>query len=341
MIMKNARSESTESEELSNDIVPDILVIGCGGAGCNTVSHMVEEEIEGVDLAAVNTDAQDLLYTGVDEKIIIGKEITGGLGTGSDYSKGEKAALENRESLREALSGYELVFVTCGLGGGTGTGAGHVIADLARGVGALAVGVVTLPFESEGKRRNENAVEGLFNFKSSADTTIVIPDDRLLDIAPDLSLEEAFRLADSVLVETITGVTELLSETGLINLDFGDVRATFKDGGMGVVGFGEAKGDSRANFAVRDALQNPLLDINIEHAKRALINITGSSDMTLDEAEEIAGIISDKLDPDARIAWGARVSEDLDNTVMATLIVSGAEKLKGRDDMMDLGLDSL
>ncbi|KXB07605.1 hypothetical protein AKJ51_00945 [candidate division MSBL1 archaeon SCGC-AAA382A20] len=333
--------EEKNYEQLSGEVTPEILVIGCGGAGCNTVSHVAEEGVEGVDLAAVNTDAQDLLHTEADKKVIIGKNTTGGLGTGSDYRKGKKSAMESEEVLEEALSGYELVFITCGLGGGTGTGAGPVVADIAKNIGALAIGVVTLPFESEGERRNENALDGLFNFRESADTTIVIPDDRLLEIAPNLSLEEAFKMADGVLVETISGVTDLMSQTGLINLDFEDVRATFENGGMGVVGFGESAGSGRAEAAVEDALNNPLLDMDIENARRALINITGSPDMELDEAEMIAGIISEELSSEAKVTWGARISEGIDDTIMTTIIVSGAETLKGRNDVLDLGLEAI
>ncbi|KXA89942.1 hypothetical protein AKJ40_02230 [candidate division MSBL1 archaeon SCGC-AAA259M10] len=340
--MTESTSEVEEDYEgLSKETQPSILVLGCGGAGCNTVSHMAEEDLDNVKLVAVNTDAQDLIHSDAEEKILIGREITGGLGTGSNLEKGEKSALENKETLKEVLSGYELVFLTCGMGGGTGAGAGPVIADIAKGLGALTVGVVTLPFKSEGEIRNKNSIEGLFNFREAADTTIVIPDDKLLEIAPDLSLEEAFKLADSVLVDTITGITELMSETGLINLDFEDVRTTFEDGDMGVVGFGEASGVNRAERTVDKAIENPLMDMKVENAKRALISITGSEDMTLDEAEKVTGIVSEKLQPDAKVAWGARISEDLTNTVMVMLIVSGAEKLEGRDEVVDLGLEFL
>ncbi len=329
-----------EYERIAQRAQPDILVIGCGGAGCNTINHMAEEDMDFVDRIAVNTDAQDLLHTKATQKIIIGRETTGGLGTGSDLKKGRKAAYEDREKIKEAISGHELVFVTCGLGGGTGTGAGPAITEFSKEVDALSVGVVTLPFESEGEKRVKNAVEGLSRFKDNSDTTIIVPDDKLLEIAPDLSLEEAFRLADSVLVDTISGVSKLVSETGLINLDFEDVRATFKGGGTGVVGFGEGSGENRSIEAVTEALQNPLLDVEVENAERALISITGSSDMRLDEAETIAGNVSEKLSPDAKVAWGARISEELEDTIMVMIIISGLAALDGNEDF-DLGLKSL
>ncbi len=341
MSSPHSEAENEEYEQLAQKAQPDILVIGCGGAGCNTINHMAEEELETVERVAVNTDAQDLVNTKANQKILIGRETTGGLGTGSDLEKGKKAAHEDKEKIEEVISGHEFVFITCGLGGGTGTGAGPVIAEISKSVGALTVGVVTLPFESEGERRVNNASAGLADFEKYSDTTVFVPDDKLLEIAPDLSLEEAFKLADSVLVDTISGITKLVSETGLINLDFEDVRSTFEGGGIGMVGFGEGNGKDRSLQAVDEALENPLLDMEVEDAKRALISITGSPNLRLDEAETIAGNVSERLSPNAQVAWGARLSDELEDAVMVMLIVSGTGSMVENGASVDLGLESI
>jgi len=333
------KTENGSFREISEDVQPKILVVGCGGAGCNTISRISKEGIENAEMAAVNTDAQDLLHTEADEKIIIGRKVTKGLGTGSDFKKGEQAAMENEEGLKEILYGNDLVFVTCGLGGGTGTGAGPVISNLASEVGALTVGVVTYPFESEGKEKNRIADMGISRFRETTDTTIVLPTDKLLLVAPDLSLEKAFKLADDVLVDTISGITKLAAEKGLINLSFENVRTTFENGGIGAVGFGEASGKNRAEKAARDALENPLLDIDIEDAEKALINVKGSPDMTLDEAEKICQEVTARLQPDAKVAWGARISNDLMNLITAMVIIAGGGRKKGFYGEVDLGLD--
>lgn len=334
--------DGREYEQIARETQPDILVIGCGGAGCNTINHMAEEEeLESVERIAVNTDAQDLIHTKANQKILIGRETTGGIGTGSDSEKGKAAAREDKEKIEEIIEGHDIVFLTCGLGGGTGTGAGPIIADISKSVDALTVGVVTLPFESEGEKRVKNASDGLAEFEQNSDTTIFVPDDKLLEIAPDLSLEEAFKLADSVLVDTISGIIKLVSETGLINLDFEDVRATFENGGIGMVGFGEGSGKDRSLEAVTEALENPLLEMEIENAERALISITGSPNLRLDEAETIAGNISERLSPNAQVAWGARISNDLEEAVMINLIVSETKDLVESNENVDLGLESL
>ncbi|MFP4006123.1 MAG: cell division protein FtsZ, partial [Candidatus Hadarchaeia archaeon] len=279
---ESVSQESEEYSEYASGAKPKIVTVGCGGAGCNTLSRMEKSGISGSDTIAINTDAQDLLNTEADKKVLIGKKLTKGLGTGANPDVGRKAAMENEGDLREILSGYDLVFLTYGLGGGTGTGAGPVVASVASRVGTLAVSIVTLPFEAEGKKKSQNASEGLSRLRENSDTTILVPDDKLLEIAPDLSLAEAFELADSVLMDTIAGITEMMSKPGLINLDFEDIRTTFEDGDMGVLGFGEYGGQNRAKMAVKEALNNPLLDMDIKNAKKALISVVGEPGMSLE-----------------------------------------------------------
>jgi cell division protein FtsZ len=302
-----------------------IKVIGCGGGGNNTIERITEVGIEGAESIAINTDAQDLLYTTADKKILIGRELTGGLGAGSIPKIGEEATRESEHEVKQALQGADMVFITCGLGGGTGTGSAPVVAEIAKKLGALTVGIVTMPFTMEGKRRYENALIGLEKLEQNVDTLIVIPNDKLLDLAPDLPLHTAFKVADEILTNAVKGIAELVTKAGLVNLDFADIRAVMGNGGVALIGVGESDSENRATEAVEKAINNPLLSVDIAGANGALINVAGGPDMTLEEARKIVETVSEKLDPDARVIWGAQISEDLKNIVRTMLIVTGVK----------------
>ena len=314
-----------ELEQLLAKHRATIKVVGCGGAGNNTITRISEVGVIGAETIAVNTDAQDLLYTTSDRKILIGKELTHGLGAGSDPRIGEDAAKETEHDIKEALTGADMVFVTCGLGGGTGTGSAPVVADVAKKMGALVVGVVTLPFSMEGNRRYENAIGGLERLEAVTDTLIVIPNDKLLELAPDLPLLTAFKVADEILTNAVKGIAELVTKPGLINLDFAYIRAVMGGGGVALIGVGESDSENRAVEAVEKAINNPLLDVDTSGASGALINISGGPDMTLEEARKVVETVSKKLDQGAKVIWGAQIYEDLARTVRAMLIVTGVK----------------
>ncbi|MDP6641909.1 MAG: cell division protein FtsZ [Candidatus Nanoarchaeia archaeon] len=300
-----------------------IKVVGTGGGGNNTITRMSDIGIKGAELIAVNTDAQDLLYTSAESKILIGRESTKGLGAGSVPQIGEDAARESEHSLKQVLQNSDLVFVTCGLGGGTGTGSSPVICDVAKKLGALTVAIVTIPFEMEGQRRYENSLVGLEKLENIVDTLIVIPNDKLVELAPDLPLQVAFKIADEILTNAVKGIAELVTKAGLVNLDFADIRAVMGKGGVAMIGVGESDTEDRAEEAVQKALTNPLLDVDVTGANGALINVSGGKDMTLDEAKKVVEAVSAKLNEDARIIWGAQISEDLESTIRTMLIVTG------------------
>ena len=314
-----------ELEQLLSRQRATIKVIGCGGGGNNTINRMTEVGITGVETIAINTDAQDLLYTTANKKILIGRELTKGLGAGSEPRLGEEAARENEAEIKKALQGCDMIFVTCGLGGGTGTGSAPVVCEVAKKLGTLTVGVVTMPFSMEGHRRYENAVVGLEKMEQNADTLIVIPNDKLLEIAPELPLHTAFKVADEILTNAVKGIAELVTKAGLVNLDFADIRAVMKGGGVALIGVGESDSENRAVEAVEKAINNPLLDVDISGANGALINVIGGEDMTLDEARKVVETISEKLDEDARIIWGAQISKDMERTIRTMLIVTGVK----------------
>jgi len=323
---KEAQRTSPIDEELEKILAAQkakIKVVGTGGAGNNTINRMTEIGITGSETIAINTDAQDLLYTNADVKILIGKELTGGLGAGSVPKVGEDAAKESESDIKKSLAGADMIFITCGLGGGTGTGSAPVIADLSKKMGCLTVGVVTIPFSMEGNRRYENAIIGLEKMENIVDTLIVIPNDKLLELAPDLPLHTAFKIADEILTNAVKGIAELVTKAGLVNLDFADIKAVMSNGGVAMIGVGESDTANRAVEAVEKAINNPLLDVDIAGASGALINVAGGPDMTLDEARKVVETISSKLDEDARIIWGAQISEDLENTIRTMLIVTG------------------
>jgi cell division protein FtsZ len=352
---KGKRKSSTHSDndllEMLEKNQAKIMVIGCGGGGCNTIERMAEIGIQGATTLALNTDAQDLLSTKSDKKILIGKKLTRGLGAGSDPAIGESAARESGEELQDVLKGSDLVFITCGLGGGTGTGSAPVAAEMAKAMKALTVAVVTLPFTVEGKKRMENAMYGLERLTEHTDTIIVIPNDKILEIAPDLPINAAFKVADEVLTNAVKGITELVTKPGLINLDFADLRTILSRGGAAMIGLGESSrgesSESRALEAVENALTSPLLDVDISGANRALVNVVGGTDMTLREAELIVETVSTKIHSSSHIIWGAMVDESIPkNHIQAMVVIAGGRfpylegnnKKKG-EEQIDLGIE--
>ncbi len=318
-------SVDAELEQLLAQQKASIKVVGAGGGGNNTIDRISEVGVVGAETVGINTDAQDLLFTTCDHKILIGREVTRGLGAGSDPKLGEEAARESEQQIKQALQGADMVFITCGLGGGTGTGSAPVIAEIAKKVGALTVAIVTLPFTMEGKKRFENAVLGLEKLEAVVDTLIVIPNDKLLELAPDLPLHTAFKVADEILTNAVKGIAEMVTKAGLVNLDFADIRAVMTNGGVSLIGVGESDSENRATEAVEKAINNPLLDVDITGANGALINVAGGPDMTLDEARKVVETVSEKLSEDAKIIWGAQIMEDLEKTIRTILIITGVK----------------
>ncbi len=320
-----------ELRRIVDSIKTSIKVIGTGGAGNNTIDRLLDMGVEGGDVIAMNTDALDLLYTNAPTKVLIGASITGGIGAGNDPEIGEQCADIDVAKISDIMTGGDLIFITCGLGGGTGTGSAPVVAEIARELGALTIAIVTLPFTVEGRKRAANALHGLKKLRKYADTVIVIPNDRLLDIAPNLPIDDAFRISDELLANSLKGITEMVTKAGLVNLDFADVRAVMKDGGTAMIGLGSSTRDTsmeeRSRESVEKALRSPLLDTDISSAKGALINIIGSKDMTLEEAEEIVKIVSENIDPNAEIIWGAQIDEGLDRNVIKTLLILAGVKV--------------
>ncbi len=318
-----------------------IRVIGVGGGGSNAVNRMIQSNMMGIEFIAVNTDAQALLLTETQHRIRIGDKLTRGLGAGGNPSVGAKAAEENAEDLYEVLKGSDMVFITAGMGGGTGTGASPVVAQIARELGALTVGVVTRPFMFEGNRRRMAAEEGIANLKQHVDTLITVPNDRLLQVADKkMPLKEAFRLADDVLRQGIQGISDLITVPGLINLDFADVKTIMSAAGSALMAIGEATGESRAVDAARLAIASPLLDIDINGARGVLFNITGGLDLTLYEVNEAADIISKAAHPEANIIFGAVQDPAYDGKVKITVIATGFDArpaVAGQQARVDYG----
>jgi len=315
-----------ELEQLIQKQGSRVKVVGCGGGGGNSISRMKDIGIKGCEIIAINTDAQDLLYSNADSKILIGRELTNGLGAGSNPKIGEQAAKESEIEIKNKLGDVDMVFITCGLGGGTGTGSAPVVAEIAKKHGALTIGVVTLPFTVEGQKRIDNAQYGLEKMMAVTDTLIVIPNDKLLEIAPELPMHTAFKVADEILTNAVKGITELITKAGLVNLDFADIRAVMSNGGTSLIGIGESNSNrDRAKEAVEKAISNPLLDVDITNASGALVNIVGGNDMTLDEYRTVMEIISKKIAPDAKLISGAQISPDLEKTIKVLLIVTGVK----------------
>ncbi len=301
-----------------------IKVVGIGGGGVNAVNRMIEAGLKGVEFVAVNTDAQALLMSDADVKLDVGRELTRGLGAGSDPDVGQKAAEEHRDEIEEVLKGADMVFVTAGEGGGTGTGGAPIIAEVAKGLGALTIGVVTRPFSFEGRRRSVQAEKGIEDLRDAVDPLIVIPNDRLLEIADaDTSMLAAFRLADDILLHGVAGITDLITTPGLINTDFADVSAIMRDAGSALMGIGRARGENRALEAARMAVSSPLLEASIDGARGVLLTINGGSDLGLYEVNESAEVIAQAADPDANIIFGTVIDDALGDEVKITVIAAG------------------
>jgi cell division protein FtsZ len=337
-LSEEIRDIDRELEEILRKQSAKIKVIGIGGGGNNSLSRMKEIGIKGGELIAINTDAQDLLYANTDQKILIGKELTQGLGAGSNPKIGEESARESESEIRKKVMGSDMVFITCGLGGGTGTGAAPVIAGIAKKQSILTIGIVTLPFTVEGKKRIENAMNGLEKMEAVVDTLIVIPNDKLLELAPDLPLHTAFKISDEILTNAVKGVTELVTTSGLVNLDLADIKSVMTNGGVSLIGMGESDSAQRASDAVEKAIDNPLLDVDISDARGALINVVGGNDMSLDECKLIVETVGNKLNPEAKIIWGAQISPDMDKSIRVLLIVTGVKssQILGHGETIDV-----
>ena len=301
-----------------------IKVIGLGGGGCNAVTRMVQEEIRGVEFIAMNTDAQALAITEAPARVQLGEKITRGLGVGGDYALGQKAAEETRDEIKEIVSGADMVFITCGMGGGTGTGAAPTIAEIAKQGGALTIAVVTKPFAFEGNRRCQVADDGIVQLLTKVDTLIIIPNDRLLALCDQKTgVDNAFKLADDVLRHGVQAISEVITVPGLINLDFADVKAIMKDAGPAWMSIGIASGKNRAVEAAKEALSSPLLDVSVTGSKGVLFNVVGGSSLTLFEVNEAAAIIKEAVDSEANIIFGVAHDPDMDNDIRITLIATG------------------
>src|SRR5574344_1922018 len=325
MIMDNGVDENTMMDGTAT-----IKVIGVGGAGTNAVNRMVDSGIRGVDFIAVNTDRQALLLSKAASKIQIGEKITRGLGAGANPDIGEQAAEESKSEVAEALRGADMVFVTAGMGGGTGTGAAPVVAAAAKEMGILTIGVVTKPFTFEGKKRLSQAERGIESLKGKVDTLVVIPNDKLLQIIDrKTSILEAFKMADDVLRQGVQGISDLIAVPGLVNLDFADVKTIMLNTGMAHMGIGRASGESRAEDAAKQAIQSPLLETSIEGARGVIINITGGYNLGLHEVNTAAELVQRSVDPEANIIFGAVIDESLDEDIVITVIATGFDKEPG------------
>ncbi|MRG85485.1 cell division protein FtsZ [Salinibacillus xinjiangensis] len=315
--------------DISNDQLAKIKVIGVGGGGSNAVNRMIEHGVQGVEFIAVNTDAQALNLSKAEVKLQIGEKLTRGLGAGANPEVGRKAAEESREQIEEALQGADMVFVTAGMGGGTGTGAAPVIAQISKELDALTVGVVTRPFLFEGRKRSTHAISGIDALKSSVDTLIVIPNDRLLEMVDkNTPMLEAFREADNVLRQGVQGISDLIAVPGLINVDFADVKTIMSDKGSALMGIGVATGESRAVEAAKKAISSPLLETSIDGARGVLMNISGGTNLSLYEVQEAADIVTSAADQEVNVIFGSVINEDLKDEIVVTVIATGFDETK-------------
>jgi len=322
-----------------NNYLALIKVIGVGGGGTNAVNRMIEAGLKGVEFIAINTDSQALLMSDADYKVNIGEKLTKGLGAGADPEIGFQAAQESRESIKEVLQGADMVFITAGKGGGTGTGAAPIVAEISREIGALTVGVVTRPFSFEGRKRSMQANEGIEKLREKVDTLIIIPNDKLLHVVEKkTSILDAFRVADDVLRQGVQGITDLITMPGLINLDFADVRTIMSEAGSALMGIGEASGENRAAEAAKAAISSPLLDSSIEGAKGVLLNISGGSDLGLFEVNEAAEVIANAAHPDSNIIFGAVIDDALKDLVKVTVVATGFDR-KRQQEKLQFALD--
>jgi cell division protein FtsZ len=308
-----------------------IKVVGIGGGGVNAVNRMIDAGLKGVEFVAVNTDAQALILSDADVKLSVGRDLTRGLGAGSDPDIGRQAAEEARDDLAEALAGADMVFITAGEGGGTGTGAAPVVAEIAKSAGALTIAIVTRPFTFEGRRRSLQAEQGIQTLKDKVDTHIVIPNDRLLTVADEkTSMLNAFNMADEVLLQGVQGITDLITTPGLINTDFADVKMIMRDAGSALMGIGYGSGEGRALAAARSAISSPLLESSIEGARGILLNVSGGSDLGLLEVNEAAEVIHSVAHPDANIIFGAVIDDAMGDEIRVTVIAAGFDRTDGR-----------
>jgi len=303
-------AEDAELERILASLRTNIKIVGIGGGGCNTIDRLVESGIVGAELFAANTDAQHLLVIRSPHKLLLGRRVTRGLGAGALPQVGEESAREAADELRSVVHGADMVFITCGLGGGTGTGGAPVLAQLAKEAGALTIAICTFPFRAEGAIRAENAEYGLEKLRSFADTVVVIPNDKLLELVPRLALNAAFKVADDVLMRAIKGITEVITKPGLVNLDFNDIKTIMKGGGVAMIG-------------LEEAINSPLIDVDISGATGALVNVTGGNDMSVAEAEKVAEIVQGRIARNARIIWGAAVDPSLEHRLRVMLILTG------------------
>ncbi|RKQ37402.1 cell division protein FtsZ [Oceanobacillus halophilus] len=316
------------------DELATIKVIGVGGGGNNAVNRMIDHGVEGVEFIAVNTDAQALNLSKAELKIQIGGKLTRGLGAGANPEVGKKAAEESKEQIEEVLQGADMVFVTAGMGGGTGTGAAPVIAQVAKDLGALTVGVVTRPFSFEGRRRSTQAVSGIDALKEAVDTLIVIPNDRLLEIVDkNTPMLEAFREADNVLRQGVQGISDLIAKPGLINVDFADVKTIMIDKGSALMGIGIATGETRATEAAKKAISSPLLETSIDGAHGILMNITGGTNLSLYEVQEAADLVTSAADKEVNVIFGSVINENLNDEIVVTVIATGFDELNKKQEM--------
>src|SRR5881628_3175698 len=342
-------AEDAELERILASLRTNIKIVGIGGGGCNTIDRLVESGIVGAELFAANTDAQHLLIIRSPHKLLLGRRVTRGLGAGALPQVGEESAREAADELRSVVQGADMVFITCGLGGGTGTGGAPVLAQLSKEAGALTIAICTFPFRAEGAIRAENAEYGLEKLRNFADTVVVIPNDKLLELVPRLALNAAFKVADDVLMRAIKGITEIITKPGLVNLDFNDIKTIMKGGGVAMIGLGESQavGDERATEAINEAVNSPLLEVDISTAHAVLVNVTGGTDMTISEAERCAEVVQQKVSPSARIIWGATVDPTLEHTLRVMLVATGvkSKQILGRQDPADIrsrfGVDSI
>lgn len=312
--------------EMDMEQLAQIKVIGVGGGGSNAVNRMIENGLQGVEFIAVNTDAQALHLSKAEKKLQLGGKLTRGLGAGANPDIGKKAAEESREQLEEVLSGSDMVFITAGMGGGTGTGAAPVIAEVAKELGALTVGVVTRPFSFEGRKRQNQAISGIGALKEKVDTLIVIPNDRLLEIVDkNTPMLEAFREADNVLRQGVQGISDLIATPGLINLDFADVKTVMSEKGSALMGIGIATGENRAAEAAKKAISSPLLETSVDGAQGVLMNITGGANLSLYEVHEAAEIVSEACDEEVNMIFGSVINENLKDEIIVTVIATGFE----------------
>jgi cell division protein FtsZ len=324
---KKTGTDDEEIEKIVESINVSIKIVGCGGGGSNTVNRCSEAGISGAQLCAVNTDAKHLLSVHAPKKILIGKRLTKGLGAGALPEVGEQAAHESEEELRDFIRGAHVVFITAGMGGGTGTGSAQYVARVAKEEGALTMGVVTMPFKSEGRIRMENAEAGLDKLRRFTDTTIVIYNDKLLELVPRLPINAAFKVADEILMQSIKGMTEIITKPGLVNLDYADLMTIMKGGGVAMIGIGESEEErDRIEYAINEALESPLLgEVDLTHARGALVRVVGGGDLTVSEAERAAEIVGNKINPQARIIWGCSVDDSLEHLVRVLLVITGVK----------------